>query len=388
MTRRKRTGMILVLGVAVLLVVAGGAFAAFGFTDVAANNVHGAAIQWASDHGIILGYSDGTFKPTNSIQRDQATSMFMRYDTYLRASLPTGGGSVAGCTECHNDTTLITGKKTAWMESLHGTGTAYARGTEASCAGCHSGGAFSAMIAAGQDPSEVTTGDMDPTRQDCRACHQIHTTNTGADFALETTAPVALAYVPGSTFDGGDGNLCANCHQPRRVFPEPNAEGMITGISSHWGPHHGPQSATMLGVAGAGVADGSPMFHYTGIENTCVTCHMSGPQDHKFLPAVSTCAAVCHVGATSFDIGGTQTEVQTRLDAIGTELVSLGLLSDITVDGHPTVTSAPEAQAIALYNWIYIAHEDKSLGVHNPAYTRAMLVAAEEALDLPVGPAN
>ena len=155
-------------------------------------------------------------------------------------------------------------------------------------------------------------------------------------------------------------------------------DGIITGISTHWGPHHGPQSATMLGVAGAGVTDGSPMFHYTGIENTCVTCHMSGPQDHKFLPDVSTCSAVCHVGATSFDIGGTQTEVQTRLDAIGTELVSLGLLSDITVDGHPTVTSAPAAQAIALYNWLYIAHEDKSLGVHNPAYTRALLVAAED----------
>jgi hypothetical protein len=26
------------------------------------------------------------------------------------------------CTQCHNDTTLITGKKAAWEESLHGTG--------------------------------------------------------------------------------------------------------------------------------------------------------------------------------------------------------------------------------------------------------------------------
>ncbi len=29
------------------------------------------------------------------------------------------------CSECHNDTTLITGKEAAWSESLHGTGEAY-----------------------------------------------------------------------------------------------------------------------------------------------------------------------------------------------------------------------------------------------------------------------
>ena len=39
------------------------------------------------------------------------------------------------CKECHNDTTKITGKKTAWSESRHGSGEAFARGTSASCAG-------------------------------------------------------------------------------------------------------------------------------------------------------------------------------------------------------------------------------------------------------------
>jgi nitrate/TMAO reductase-like tetraheme cytochrome c subunit len=59
------------------------------------------------------------------------------------------------CTECHNDTTIITGKKAAWSESIHGTGEAYVRGTSAGCAGCHSGGAFKEMVAAGLNPSEV-----------------------------------------------------------------------------------------------------------------------------------------------------------------------------------------------------------------------------------------
>ena len=172
------------------------------------------------------------------------------------------------CSECHNDTNVITGKETAWSESLHGTGEAYVRGTSASCAGCHSGGAFSAMVAAGLNPSTVEAGDPDPTRQDCRACHAIHTTYTGEDWALESVAPVEMYAVEGVTFDGGTGNLCVTCHQPRRAFPEA-VDGVITGISSHWGPHHGPQSAMLLGVAGAG-AEGTPSAHATMVENTCV----------------------------------------------------------------------------------------------------------------------
>ncbi|MBI5871140.1 MAG: hypothetical protein HZB44_09380, partial [Actinobacteria bacterium] len=74
------------------------------------------------------------------------------------------------CTECHNDTTLITGKVAQWEESGHGTGTAFMEeGPNKSCVGCHSGGGFSAMIAAGQKPNQPTVGDNNPTPQNCRA---------------------------------------------------------------------------------------------------------------------------------------------------------------------------------------------------------------------------
>lgn len=281
------------------------------------------------------------------------------------------------CTECHNDTTLITGKKTAWAESRHGSGEAFVRGTRNSCAGCHSGGAFSARIAEGLSPNEVEAGDPNPTRQDCRACHQIHTTYTGADFALETTDPVALYAVEGATFDGGEGNLCVNCHQPRRAFPEAEG-GMITGITEHWGPHHGPQSSMLLGVAGAGV-EGSSSAHYKQVENTCVGCHMGENDSHFFEPEVAACVE-CHDDAENFDIGGVQTEVQAMLDELGDLLVAEGVLSENGPDGHPTVEEAPENVAIALYNWIYVAHEDKSLGVHNPEYTRDLLQAGLDGL--------
>ncbi|MFA9406800.1 MAG: hypothetical protein ACERKX_13390 [Anaerolineales bacterium] len=279
------------------------------------------------------------------------------------------------CAECHDDGTGLTGKATAWGDSRHGVNESYVRGTSSSCAGCHSGGAFSAMVAAGQNPSEVEAGDPDPTRQDCRACHAIHTSYTANDWALETTDPVELYAFEGATFDGGMGNLCTTCHQPRRGIDEA-VDGMIEITSTHWGPHHGPQSAMLLGLAGAGVVEGSPSAHYSMVEDTCVTCHMGEGDDHTFDPDVAACQG-CHADAEDFDINGLQTEVQAGLDELEEALLAKGWLDE---EGHPAVTSIPEAEAAALWNWIYIAHEDKSVGVHNPAYTKALIEAGLEAL--------
>jgi len=290
------------------------------------------------------------------------------------------GVSDLGCVQCHNDTTLITGKETAWAESGHGMGEAYLRGTSASCAGCHSGGAFSIRVEDGLSPDEVEVGDPNPTRQDCRACHQIHTTYSFDDWALETTDAVALYAVEGATYDGGEGNLCVNCHQPRRDAPVAE-DGVVTGISSHWGPHHGPQSAMLLGVAGT--VEGSPSMHYNGVDDTCVTCHMGENKSHSFEPDVAVCQACHGDDVENFDINGVQTEVQAMLDELGALLVDAGVLSETGPDGHPTVTEAPENVAMALWNWLYVAHEDKSLGVHNPDYTKALLQAGLDAMNAP-----
>jgi hypothetical protein len=278
------------------------------------------------------------------------------------------------CSECHNDTTLISGKETAWSESLHGTGEAYVRGTSAGCAGCHSGGAFSAMVAAGLTPDQVESGDPNPTRQDCRACHAIHVSYTGEDWALETADPVALYAFEGATYDGGKGNLCANCHQPRRGISEA-VDGMIEVDSTHWGPHHGPQSAMLLGLAGAGI-EGSAGAHASMVEDTCVSCHVGEGGSHTFEASVAACTG-CHADAENFDINGAQTEVQAKLDELQAALTAKGLLDE---EGTMVVGSYPEAEAGALWNWIYINLEDKSLGVHNSTYTNALLDASLEAL--------
>jgi len=289
---------------------------------------------------------------------------------------PSGGGSQPlSCAECHDSSDLITGKETQWAASVHGTGTAYLRASSNSCAGCHSGSAFQEMIEAGLDPGTVENGDPEPTRQDCRACHMIHATYTNADFGLTTTAPVTFYAIDGVTFDGGMGNLCTNCHQPRRVIPDPVA-GVISGISTHWGPHHGPQSAMLLGIGGAGVAD-MPSGHYGAVTNTCVDCHMGEGREHLFEPDQANCIG-CHPDIESYDDFDYKM-VQTEIDSLATVLGDLllnatpPLINENSEDGHPIVTSAPTDQAMALWNWLYVAHEDKSNGVHNHDYAKALL---------------
>ncbi len=291
----------------------------------------------------------------------------------MLVSASSGLAQAVTCTDCHNDTTVITGKRFAWAESTHATGEAAAyAGGRASCTACHSGASFSAMVAAGQNPSEVKAV-TDVTRQDCRACHQIHTTYTSADWALETTAPVKLIAFQDLTYDGGKGNLCANCHQPRRQIDEVDADGNIAVTSTHWGPHHGPQSAMLLGQGGAGLS-GTPSFHAKFVADTCVTCHIGPNYSHTFEPVMTVCSE-CH--AEDFNVAAAQAEVEALVTQLGDLLKVKGLLDEA---GHPVVGKYPAAQAEALWNYIFIAIEDGSLGVHNNAYTKALLEAGIAAL--------
>ncbi len=285
------------------------------------------------------------------------------------------------CTDCHDDTTLITGKQTGLSKAVHGTGNAYAyAGGRSSCTGCHSGGSFSKMVAAGLRPDQVEAGDPNPTRQDCRTCHQIHVNYTTDDWALETTDAVELyALAEGTVFDGGKGNLCANCHQPRRTIAEADADGNIAVTSTHWGPHHGPQSAMLLGQGGASV-EGSASLHAILVKDTCVTCHVGADGSHTFHAVEDSCTD-CHQDADGFDVDGVQTQVAELSAEVGDLLMAKGLLDGDEEHGyHPVVGVYPAAEAAALWDYIFIAIEDGSLGVHNADYTIDLLEAAKAAL--------
>ncbi len=286
---------------------------------------------------------------------------------------PAGMASSAAdltCTECHNEGTALYVASQQWAKSLHATGTAAAyAGSRSGCTACHSSEGFT-------DAEEIGSisdaeAPLVASQQNCRTCHEIHTTYTGADWALTTTEPVVFE-ANGETFDGGKGNLCASCHQPRRVMAE-GVDGVFEITSTHWGPHHGPQSTMLLGQIGAGMEENNPSRH-AGVEDTCVACHLGGAKDHDMGVNYATCVA-CHEDASAM-VEELQAEVQALADEVGELLEAKGLLHD----GHPNKGTFPEAEAQAAWNWIYIVLEDKSMGVHNPSYTIDMLEAALDVL--------
>jgi len=230
------------------------------------------------------------------------------------------------------------------------------------------------------NPTEVENGDPNPTHQDCRTCHTIHTSFTSTDWALETTAPVALYAFEDVTYDGGQGNLCGVCHQPRRQIDPADADGNIEVTSTHWGPHHGPQTAVLMGVGGAGETTGSPSFHVTGVEDTCVSCHVGETDDHTFEADIAACVS-CHADAEDLDVNGLQTEVNGMLEELLDLLLAKGMYEGDEEEGyHPVVGFYPAADAEALWNYILIGVEDSSSGVHNPAYSKGLLQASIDAL--------
>jgi hypothetical protein len=296
------------------------------------------------------------------------------------------------CTQCHNDTTIILSKEGQFREtSIHGTGESFIRGEEGSCAGCHGTEGAKARINAGLPPhDESVVGIANVSPMDCRTCHNIHMTYTSEDWALTGgEQPVQLEMSEG-TFDGGAGNLCANCHQIRN--PAPAAEGGNVNITtSRFGTHYGVQAQMLLGEGGLGV-EGKPSTHYAAVDDTCVNCHMGDEFNHTYQPAVERCQA-CHTDAENFDMNGVQTEVAAMLEELHGIFVEKKLLNPETdlwgiydsATGTFVNPSAdnplvvPEDVANAMWNY-KLATYDASNGVHNASYTKAMLESALETM--------
>ena len=193
----------------------------------------------------------------------------------------------------------------------------------------------------------------------------------------------------GDTIDLGKGNLCASCHQPRWSYEIPQVGGGDVEITStRFGPHHGPQSTILTGLGGYGEFTGSSV--HAGVLDGCTTCHMAdaygkqagghtmkmGYEYHDELsPNLAGCES-CHSDIEDFDRNGLQTEVEALIDELKALLVAEGLITETGSGITGTFTSE---QAGALWNYKTVT-EDRSLGVHNPSYTKFLLQTAIDAL--------
>lgn len=296
------------------------------------------------------------------------------------------------CLDCHA-TEIKSNIDAQFAMSVHSSGinaVDYAGG-RASCAACHSHQGFVQFANTGAVAGDITN----PTAWECATCHGLHESFGGSDYALRLKDPVAPIFDPAITMDlVGSSNLCANCHQSRRAEPELTNPGETTFriTSSHYGPHHGAQANVVAGVGFAEIP-GSVAYPVAGsaihlAQASCTGCHMSefdNNEDqggHTYNPSILACNTCHGVEETDFNYGGVQSIVETQLETLRDELIRLGVVEWVVADEayEPVVGTFPMVQARAFFNWAGL-DEDRSLGVHNPKYIKALLQNSIEALE-------
>lgn len=263
-------------------------------------------------------------------------------------------------------------------------------GGRSGCATCHSGAAF---VAAQKGETEVPAA----TPITCATCHDPHDASNSHQLR---TVEVSLANGMEVT-GGGSGKLCMNCHKSRRDGND-YTTNYLGNLSSHFGPHHGPQADVLLGENLVTFETTIGKTNHFGIlENACASCHMKVTENvdgegnvilsggHTFSMKtpegddnVASCAP-CHsfdsFAAVELDLNGVKDHDGDGTDE-GLQDEVHGLLEQILAlipqdeSGHPAITDSTVTlvQAQAAYNYLAI-EEDRSMGMHNPKFAVELL---------------
>ena len=314
---------------------------------------------------------------------------------------PEGQNGAENCLDCHGNSQLITSKVFQWENSVHLLGGHYDR-NDASCAVCHTSQGFLEVVGTGATAAAAAIED--PLPPNCYSCHQIHQTYTEADWALTSTEPFTF-WVGGETADIGAGNLCLNCHLariPSPALPVPGVadDELVNITNKRYGPHHGSQGVLFTGNAAYevdGPAEYGNSLHTTLAANSCATCHMAKVEGgralggHTFRVAeddgsgnltinYNGCSA-CHDDEDELYtlVEDTQMEIDALILELGTRLNQLGLI-DADLEYAVVPQDFSNLQLGILWNYQYI-REDKSFGVHNYKYAKALLENSIAALD-------
>ena len=299
------------------------------------------------------------------------------------------------CGDCHDMTDNLVAKINQYENSRHFEGlTMFENAT--GCAACHTSQGFVECAASGLDNTAAVIDNPAPIN--CRTCHQIHTTYTDADFALRVTAAFKPRFDPTTTkmISLGKGTICGKCHQPRLITPFPKVGDPDFNLTStRYGAHNGPQATIFLGMAGfeiPGSLSYNNSSHTSLITDGCPTCHMATPYGkiaggHTFSMSYDasgvktlnlTGCATCHTDAAALNTKITETQAATQalLDQMKAKLLSLGLILD---DNTSTKGLRTQIQLGAILNYKSVLM-DRSLGVHNFNYCKALLTNSLESL--------
>ena len=298
------------------------------------------------------------------------------------------------CKQCHNGESVLIAKISQAGNSMHQTGiTSFENGT--SCAPCHTHQGF--MEALARDTFGTVAAISNPSAVNCRTCHAVHENYDSTDFAVRIDGPVNLRIIAG-TLDLGKSNICASCHQPRSVSGYPVLGGGDFNVTSSRLPgHYGAQATILAGIAAYEVPGSAsyPTAANAHMSQTdgCITCHMAEPigslagghtmkmADEEEGENLASCEA-CHSTIEDFDYNGVQTEVEGLLVQLADALVADGILS--ATGSVKASSSAPLSLSSdkygALLNYAMVKN-DRSNGVHNPGYVKALLVNSIEVFN-------
>ncbi len=306
--------------------------------------------------------------------------------------------SVDNCALCHDAGTHHVYPE-QWDYSGHANVPPYPAGTRTTCRGCHNGAQFIQYV--NGEPITV----QPPTNITCATCHDPHS-NANEHQLRTVEATLSNGEV---VVEGGTGKLCMNCHQSRR-----EANSYTEEPHSYYGPHYMPQADMLVGTNAVTFGQNLPTSpHISATENSCVDCHMyPGHVDedgnvilvgsHTFnvsqgdtLDNVQICSG-CHgdIG-TSFgdklyylngnadhDGDGVEEGLQDEVHGLLDELAAMLPHPDTTAgyDPHDDVDDTwtrTELKAAFNYEMVYY---DRSYGIHNPAFTVALLKVSIQAL--------
>ncbi|NOZ03044.1 MAG: T9SS type A sorting domain-containing protein [FCB group bacterium] len=306
--------------------------------------------------------------------------------------------SADNCAYCHDSGTHHVFPE-QWDASGHAKVPPYPAGTRNSCRGCHNGAQFIQYV----NGEEITP--QPPTNITCATCHDPHSDEN--EHQLRTTE-VTLSNGKPVTM-GGNGKLCMNCHQSRR-----EANSYSDEPHKHYGPHYVPQADMLIGTNAVTFGKKLPTSpHLTATENSCVDCHMyPGHVDendnvimvgsHTFsmtqgdtLDNVAACAG-CHgdIGANfsdkkyyvngnaDHDGDGVEEGLQDEVSGLLDQLAALLPHPDTTAGYDPQDNvddTWTRTELKAAYNFEMVYY-DRSYGIHNPAFTVALLKVSIQAL--------
>jgi predicted CXXCH cytochrome family protein len=284
-------------------------------------------------------------------------------------------------------------------------------GGRSGCAACHSGAGYVQWDKEGKPtnsiglPGSISTVPV-ATTITCAVCHDPHDATEPHQLRLSDTqlgdgTPVTVELY-------GTGAQCMECHRSRREAATYSADP--SNGSGHYGPHHGPQADMLIGANAPDYGMEYPTSpHAVAGGNACVDCHMAGEHavdengvvsplgGHSFNmndtegnDHVEVCAP-CHgeVGETfkvkkyflngnaDHDGDGTEEGIQEEIHGMMEELLTY-LPQDSL--GHIDMSSKTNSVTVMKGGYVYMwIEEDRSFGIHNPAFSVALLTAALES---------